>query len=939
MDYSISTLVFLHLCCIASFTIRFGLCTKIVCIQSEREVLLKLKHHLKDPTNRLSSWNATSNSNCCQWAQIVCNNVTARVQELHLNTSPPTFRNYELNQHEFDKEAYLRSRFGGEINPCLVDLKHLIYLDLSGNDFGMPIPTFLTRMTSLTHLNLSHAGFKRNIPHQIGNLSNLVYLDLRYAVNGPIPSQIQNLSNLVYLDLRSDSLFVENVDWLSSMSKLEYLNLGGANLSRSFHWLHTLQSLPSLKHLGLSFCTLPPINQSSFLNFSSLLTLDMSSSSAHSPVISFVPKWIFGLTKLVSLQLSGNNIQGLIPDGIQNLTFLQNLDLSYNSFSSSLPNWLYSLHHLKFLNLQGNNLNGSISNALGNLTSLIELHLSGNHLEGTISTSFGNLCNLKEIGLSDVKLNQQVSEILEILAPCISRGLTRLIVKNSHLLGNLTDQFGVFENIVTLDLSYNSIGGALPRSFGKLSSLTHLDLSTNQFSGNPFESLVSFSNMSYIDISDNFFQAVVNEDDLANLTSLKSFLAPGNDFTFNVGPNWQPNFQLTILDMSWWQLGPNFPSWLRSQNELEYLNMCNTGIVDSIPTWFWESFSQGYSFVNLSHNHIHGELGVTLKNPISISTVDLSTNHICGRLPYLSNNVYRLDLSSNSFSNSMDDFLCKNYGKTMQLEFLNLASNNLSGEISNCWMNWPFLMDVNLQSNHFVGNLPPSIGSLTELQFLQIRNNSLSGIFPTILKENSRLVFLDLGENHLSGTIPKWVGENLLNMKILRLRSNKFSGHIPNEICNMSLLQVLDLAQNNLSGNIPSCFNHLNAMTLMNKRTNPYISTDISNNSLLYPRYSIGSVLLWLKGRGDEYRSILGLVTSIDLSKNKLLGEIPREITNLNGLNFLNLSYNQLIGHIPPSIGNMGSLQSIDLSGNQLFGEIPSTISNLSFSKHARFVS
>jgi len=95
--------------------------------------------------------------------------------------------------------------------------------------------------------------------------------------------------------------------------------------------------------------------------------------------------------------------------------------------------------------------------------------------------------------------------------------------------------------------------------------------------------------------------------------------------------------------------------------------------------------------------------------------------------------------------------------------------------------------------------------------------------------------------------------------------------------------------------------------------------------------YSIVGVLLWLKGRGDEYKNFLGLVTSIDLSNNNLTGEIPREITNLNELRFFNLSHNQLSGHIPRSIGNMGSLLSIDFSRNQLSGKIPSTISILSF--------
>ena len=41
--------------------------------------------------------------------------------------------------------------FDGKINPSLLDLKHLIYLDLSYNDFGgIQIPKFLGSMGSLS---------------------------------------------------------------------------------------------------------------------------------------------------------------------------------------------------------------------------------------------------------------------------------------------------------------------------------------------------------------------------------------------------------------------------------------------------------------------------------------------------------------------------------------------------------------------------------------------------------------------------------------------------------------------------------------------------------------------------------------------------------------------------------------------------------------------
>ncbi|WVZ15252.1 hypothetical protein V8G54_012818 [Vigna mungo] len=279
----------------------------------------------------------------------------------------------------------------------------------------------------------------------------------------------------------------------------------------------------------------------------------------------------------------------------------------------------------------------------------------------------------------------------------------------------------------------------------------------------------------------------------------------------------------------------------------------------------------------------------------------------------------------------MDDFLCRNQDKPMALEFLNLASNNLSGDLPNCWKIWPFLAELYLQNNHFVGNLPLSMASLAVLQSFQIHKNLLSGIFPTSLKKNNQLKVLDLGANNLSGTIPQWVGEKLLNLKILVLRSNNFSGHIPNEICDMSLLQIIDRAGNHLSGNIPTCFNNLSVMTLKNRSTNPAIYSETPYTIYYTTVLNMVSELLWLKGTEGEYKSILGLVTSIDLSRNKLSGEIPREITDLDGLLYLNLSKNQLSGQIPPSICNMRWLESLDISRNRLSGEIPSTISNLNF--------
>ena len=83
------------------------------------------------------------------------------------------------------------------------------------------------------------------------------------------------------------------------------------------------------------------------------------------------------------------------------------------------------------------------------------------------------------------------------------------------------------------------------------------------------------------------------------------------------------------------------------------------------------------------------------------------------------------------------------------------------------------------------------------------------------------------------------------------------------------------------------------------------------------------------KGKELEYKKTLGLIRSIDFSNNKLIGEIPIEVTDLVELVSLNLSRNNLTGSIPSMIGQLKSLDFLDLSQNQLHGRIPASLSQI----------
>ena len=68
----------------------------------------------------------------------------------------------------------------------------------------------------------------------------------------------------------------------------------------------------------------------------------------------------------------------------------------------------------------------------------------------------------------------------------------------------------------------------------------------------------------------------------------------------------------------------------------------------------------------------------------------------------------------------------------------------------------------------------------------------------------------------------------------------------------------------------------------------------------------------------------------LDLYDNLLTGEIPVEIGKLSNLEELDLSRNELTGEIPAELGQLSNLGSLDLEGNALTGEIPAELGQLS---------
>ncbi|KAB2009598.1 hypothetical protein ES319_D10G177900v1 [Gossypium barbadense] len=795
------------------------------CIESERQALLMFKHDVTDGANRLSSWSLHhGHGDCCQWDGVVCDNVTSHVLELHLANPRPLLDDYGSDAKN---EATERSKLRGKINPSLLKLTHLSYLNLSQNGFGgIPIPDFIGSIESLRHLDLSKAGFASLVPNQLRNLSSLEYLNLRADIE--------------------DNLYVTDLQWLSGLSLIKHLDLSDVDLAQASNWLQVLNALPFLKNLYLSCCQLPQVPPPIHLKLSSLAIVDLSANDIE------------------------NSLGGSIFHGLVNMT----------SFK--------------------------LSSAIGNMTSAINLDLLDNELEGPIPITMGNLCNLKSIIFSDLNLNQDVSTILAVLSGCVSNQLDKLDLSGCHLSGQLTNQLRNFKSLKELHLSGNSVSGPIPISIGELSSLRVLKLDQNQLKGQLPNSIEKLTNLEILDISTNLLEGVVSKTHIGNLSKLKVFQASKNSFVLRVSPDWIPPFEIELLGLRSWNVGSMFHLWLHSQKHLRYLDISGSRISDSLPGWLW-NFSSSFQYLNLSHNQIHGQIPDI---PWAMSV----------------DSVIDLNMSNNNFSGSLSPLLCYKLKETMGTVILNLGRNVLSGGIPDCWLNWQNLQVIKLSNNRLNGSILSSMRTLQSIVSLHLQKNHLSGEIPLSLNNCTDLIILDAGENELHGSIPRWIGDSLRKLVVLSLRSNKFSGYIPDKLCTIGSLQVLDLVDNNLIGSIPRRVSKFQAMAKFNGSMGTAISYVIGAGTFV--------ATIVMKGQMLEFGTNLNLVRSMDLSNNKLSGEIPVEVTSLFELQTLNLSHNLLSGTIPDRIGELRSLESVDFSVNKLSGSIPESMSYLTFLSH-----
>ncbi|KFK37940.1 hypothetical protein AALP_AA3G050000 [Arabis alpina] len=523
----------------------------------------------------------------------------------------------------------------------------------------------------------------------------------------------------------------------------------------------------------------------------------------------------------------------------------------------------------------------------------------------------------------------------------------------SCLYGQLESNSSLYRlhHLRDLNLAYNNFNASpIPAEFDKLKGLERLNLSQTSLSGQIPTKLLQLTKLVSLDLSSQFTftknPLSIDESFLPLLARNLSNLRELDLSLVNISSK-IPHELSNISSLRWLgfercNLFGEFPSSVLLIPNLESINLGgNPNLRGILPNFRGNNSLQ---FVSLSFTSFSGSIPNSINNLIHLTSLELFGSNFSGKIPFSLGNLSHLsslDLSNNNLVGEIPSSL----GKLKQLMDFRVGYNKLSGNIPSLLLNLTQLRLIDLDSNQFTGFLPRNISQLSKLETFWASHNYFTGSFPSSLFKSSSLTDIDLDHNQLNDLVGIENLSMLPNLRYLVIGNNNYRVVDLNVFLPFKQPFILSLSNTPLS--------------ILN------ITTDSDFLSNLEQLYLSGCNVTKFPEFLRNQRSLQAL----DLSNNKIKGEVPDWLWRLPELDVVDLSNNSLsgfkgsleavpwshiytidlstnvfqgplfvpsrfiqsylasnnnfTGEIPRSMCELSSLNLLDLSNNNLHGSIP----------------
>ena len=349
-----------------------------------------------------------------------------------------------------------------------------------------------------------------------------------------------------------------------------------------------------------------------------------------------IPPELGNLTKLDSLRLDGNSLDGAIPPELgTEAPDLLRLFLSSNKLSGAIPPQIGHLSGMTaataagdpYVRLSFNQLTGIIPPEISRLKGMKTLFLVDNQLSGPIPASFGNLTALKDLrmfsnqlsgpipaALGDLKDNPKFTQIQlygnQLTGPIPAKlgdltNVPRFELQYNRLTGPLPKELKNLSSTWLMVLEYNDIDGSIPSDWGTWTGVSVLVLSANRLSGAIPAEVGDMSGLGYLYLDNNELSGSIPSD-LGDLTSMRWLLLNGNQLSGAIPSDLGDLTTLQWLYLNDNQLSGAIPAELKGMTALRGMYLQNNKLTGEIPAAFADStsFSSNLANVNLTGNQL-----------------------------------------------------------------------------------------------------------------------------------------------------------------------------------------------------------------------------------------------------------------------------------------------------------------------------------------------